>query len=289
MAERSLTEAAFRRLARLEPFPQPPVLPLRDPVVLMHGFGLLASFRRGGQLHDEAMHLRKRGVRAYAPNVSPYTTIAARADHWEQRLEHVLRETGAERLSLIAHSMGGLDARHLISRRGWHARVHALVTLSTPHHGTAIASFLAEQPDRLQDWIAALVDWMGTRALDGGTANFARAITELTPEHVCKTFNPATPDHPSVRYWSCAGRAGKGTGVPLHPVFRPLNRLLYTREGVNDGYVSVESARWGTFLGAVDLDHARLVGLSRLVGTGDTPEIHTLYRSIVQMLCDEGF
>ncbi len=283
----TLLEAAFQQLTQLDPFPQPDLLPLRCPVVLMHGFGLFASLRRRGHLHDEAMHLRRRGVRAYAPNVAPYTTTRDRAEQWAQRLEHVLREARADEVCLVAHSMGGLDARYLISRMGWHEHVAALVTVATPHRGTSVASFTLDQPARVRAWIADLADWMGVQVLEDATADFLQAITELTPEHVRTRFNPATPDHPDVRYWSYAGRAGKGTDVPVNPFLLLQNRRLYEREGVNDGYVSIESARWGTFLGTIDADHSRQIGL--VPGLGQAPEMHAFYRSIAQLLCDEGF
>lgn len=286
----NLTETAFRRLTGLDPFPQPPVLPLRHPVVLMHGFGFFASLRRGGHLHEEALHLRKRGVRAYAPNVAPYSTIPARAALWETRLRHVLEETKADRLTLIAHSMGGLDARYLISKLGWHEHVRALVTISTPHGGSTAASFVLEQPARLRALVADLLDWVGTNALDEDSppADFLEALAQLTPAHVQNTFNPDVPDHPDVRYWSYAGRAGKGTDVPINPFFRLLNRVVYEREGINDGFVAIESARRGTFLDVIDADHARQVGVTPGLGN-DPPEIHAFYRSIAQLLADEGF
>ena len=43
-----LTRRTFKRIAGLDPFPQPAVIRTRNPVVLMHGFGLLAIFLRGG-------------------------------------------------------------------------------------------------------------------------------------------------------------------------------------------------------------------------------------------------
>ena len=284
----SLAERAVRRLTGLDPHPQPPLLRLRHPLVFMHGFGMYAALWRKGMLHDEAMHLRQRGVWAFAPNVSPYHTVSGRAEQWEERIEHVLRETGAQKLNLIAHSMGGLDARFLISRRGWHRRVATLTTISTPHHGASAADYLMEQPQQVRRLVSGAADWLGAQALDDATADFLRAVRELRPEHLQNTFNPNTPDHPSVRYWSYAGHAGEGTDVPLNPFFRPLNHIIYEREGVNDGYVAARSARWGEFRGTVDADHARQVGLAA-AGLRRAPSIHAFYRSLVKDLAAEGF
>ena len=232
----------------------------------MHGFGLLAGLKRHGHLHDEALHLRLHGVLAYAPNVVPYNTVGVRSAMWAERLERILEETGAERVHLVAHSMGGLDARHLIAALGFHARVATLTTLATPHRGSSIASFVLDHPGVLQRRAAAFTDWAGSSVLEGATSDVLRALVELTPAYLTETFNPAAPDHPAVRYRSYAGRAGRGTDVPISPMLRVQNTLLYGREGVNDGLVSVASAAWGTFLGTVDADHAAQVGLR--VGLG---------------------
>ena len=256
----------LRRMAGLEAMPQPPLVPLRTPVVLMHGFGLLAGLKRKGHLHDEAMWLRLHGVRAYAPNVTPYATIAARAAQWADRLTAVLAETGAARVHLIAHSMGGLDARHLISSLGWHDRVATLTTVATPHHGASIAEMALDPPiplaaDALRSRAAAVFDWAGSGVLDGGAADVLAALTELTREHVTTVFNPATPDHPDVVYRSYAGTAGRGTDVPIAAVLRLQNALIHAREGANDGIVGTDSARWRGFAGVVEADHMAQIGL----------------------------
>ncbi len=277
--------AAVHRLSGLEPFPQPDVVVTRYPVLLMHGFGVLGTLRRGGHLHAEALDLRSHGVLAFAPNVAPYNTVSFRAPQWKQRIEQILEQTRAEKLNVIAHSMGGLDARYLISRMGMHAHVASLVTVSTPHHGTAIARSMLDQPDLVRRFVTGMCNWMGTHALSECEADFDTAVRELTPEAVQERFNPEVPDHPEVRYWSYAGRAGRGTEVPINPFLIPQNNALYAREGQNDGFVSVQSAQWGTFLGTYDADHARSVGIKFA-----NPDFSSraFYLGIVKMLADNG-
>lgn len=259
----------------------------RAPVVLMHGFGIGASFRRGGHLHEEALHLRSRGVPAVAPNVSPYNTVRARTATWDDRLSHVLDQTGAERLLLIAHSMGGLDARYLISKMGWHDVVDALVTVSTPHRGSAVAQLVLDQPETVREWMTNVADWVGTHVLEDGSANIRQALKELTPEFMRNTFNEEVRNHPTVEYQSYGFQAGKGTSIPIDPLFRYFNRHLYEQEGPNDGFVSVESARWGEYLGTIDADHARQVGIkSRLAEPFDS---NAFYASVVEDLAEDGY
>lgn len=274
------------RLGQLTPFPQPELIRVRYPVVLMHGFGALASLRRGGHLHEEAMSLRGHGVLAFAPNVAPYNTVRVRSATWKSHLERILEETGADKLNLIAQSMGGLDARYLISQLGMAPHIESLVTISTPHHGTSVASFVLEQPQRLREWTAAAANWMGTRSLPDSDADFMTAVEEFTPEFVCEEFNPVVPDAPTVRYWSYAGHAGKGTDIIMNPFLRILNGILFDREGINDGFVSVESARWGEFKGLVEADHAEQVGIQ--IVPGSRFKVHDFYAGVVRMLAEEG-
>ncbi len=284
---RRLATSALARFTVLDPFPQPEVVRTRYPVVLMHGFGLLAGLRRHGHLHDEALFLRRHGVLAYAPNVSPYQTIAVRAVQWHERLQHVLDETGAEKVNLVAHSMGGLDARFLIHKYQMHDRVATLTTVATPHHGSSIASITLEQPERLRDVLADFVNWMGASTRLYPSADVLSALIELTPAHVCDVFNAAVPDHPDVQYRSYAGQSGRGTDVSINPLLRVQNHLLYTREGLNDGLVSVESAMWGDFRGAIAADHAEQVGLRLLPGDGF--DANAFYLERARDLRNEGF
>ncbi len=282
-----LTRNAFKRLVGIDPWPQPPIISVDYPVVLMHGFGMLAVFLRGGHMHDEAMYLRLRGVRAYAPNVSPYHTVPVRADMWKDRIFKILDETKKDRVNLIAHSMGGLDARYLISELQMHEVVASLVTVSTPHRGSSLADIVLERPERIQHWLSDAANWAGTNAMDEGSADFRQAVMDLTPSYVIETFNPSVPDHPDVRYWSYAGRAGKGTKMSINPLLRPMNVMLHNREGVNDGFVSVDSARWGTHLGPIDADHAQQIGID--LTPSSQFESTEFYADIAKMLGDEGF
>ena len=91
-------------------------------------------------------------------------------------------------------------------------------------------------------------------------------------------FNPNTPDDPSVKYFSVAGRTS-GMGI-WHPLWLPkmvldgfeerergrLRELDHElaamdAEWGNDGLVTIQSARWGEFLGVLEgCDHWELRG-----------------------------
>ncbi len=76
-----------------------------------------------------------------------------------ERIEAVCSETGAQRIALVCHSMGGLTARAYIRACG-SERVARLVTIATPHQGSIVARLgpgrNARQMRQGSDWIDAL-------------------------------------------------------------------------------------------------------------------------------------
>ena len=277
-------ESVARRAVELEPLPQPPLRPTRYPVVLMHGFGALANLMQGGVLHEEAMYLRGRGVQAYAPHVNPYDTIAVRAEAWAARLERVQEETGAERVNLVGFSSGGLDARHLAHALGWADRTASLVTVSTPHRGTALVSFVLDQPERRRAWALGVMDFVGRAAYEAAPPHSEDALAELTPEAVMARF----PDEgliPGAWCASFASRAGKGATAPMYPPLVVPNRILYGLAGPNDGIVPTASMWWGERLGLLEADHARQIGLRLTPGAFDSK---AFFEGICERLRERG-
>jgi triacylglycerol lipase len=109
------------------------------PIILIHGVvdnrSVFAMLKRG---------LRRRGFgRIITLNYSPLTDdVRVVAGRLEALVEALCIETGYERVHVIGHSMGGLVARYFVQRMGGDSRVHTLVTLGTPHQGTAPANFV---------------------------------------------------------------------------------------------------------------------------------------------------
>jgi len=84
--------------------------------------------------------LAKSGLRAIAINLEPLlASIEDLADQLAAHIEGVCAATGADRVILLGHSMGGLVARTYVQRSGAAARVVKVITLATPHHGSELA------------------------------------------------------------------------------------------------------------------------------------------------------
>jgi triacylglycerol lipase len=227
------------------------------------------------------------GVLAFAPNVAPYNTVSFRSSMWADRLKAVFEETAAPRVNLVAHSMGGLDGRYLISEMGLHERIASLTTISSPHQGTYIAEYVLSRPERVREILANLADWVGSQAVAGAEADFRKALRELTIEHMHSHFNDRIKDSPDTRYRSFAGAAGKGTDTPINPILRPGNAILFSAEGLNDGIVSVASAKWGQFEETIEADHAAQVGLS--LGSSTRFSSNDFYLRLARELAEAGY
>jgi len=109
------------------------------PIILVHGVvdnhTIFTLLRRS---------LMRRGFgRTISLNYSPLTDdIRSVAKRLQRLVEAVCRDTGYERVHVIGHSMGGLISRYYVQRLGGDARVHTLVTLGTPHEGSAYAKLV---------------------------------------------------------------------------------------------------------------------------------------------------
>ncbi|KAK5158603.1 hypothetical protein LTR04_005206 [Oleoguttula sp. CCFEE 6159] len=82
------------------------------------------------------------------------------------------------------------------------------------------------------------------------------AFSQLTQKYMTENFNPKTPDREGVRYYSY----GATVEPSLWSMFRQSHRIIERLEGPNDGLVSVESAKWGTYKGTLkDVSHLDLI------------------------------
>ena len=107
------------------------------PVLLVHGY--LAN---RGYFAPTVRWLEARGVAAiHVPNfTSILSDIETFAGELHHEVERVASAPPGGKVVLVCHSMGGLAARLYLRRHGTD-RIARLVTMGSPHHGTAMAPF----------------------------------------------------------------------------------------------------------------------------------------------------
>jgi len=270
----------------LEEFPQPEYIRVEHPVVMCHGYGSVASIMKPSPLHDACMLYRSHGILAFAPNVVPYASIEDRAKDWTRHIRQIMELTKSDRVNIIAHSMGGLDLRFAVSRLGMNEAVASLTTIATPHRGSSLAELGLSTPTNLRDMLSEVFNWLGTNLYPSMTSDVKAALEDLTRDSVVNSFNPSVPDMEGVQYFSWSAGVGKGTKESINSMLIPSNRYIYEKEGVNDGFVSSESAVWGNHLGQIGLSHTEQIHMN--LTRAHKQRWHDFWMNQARMLSESG-
>ncbi len=232
--------------------------------------------------------LKKKGYVAYHSMASWAADVDTRAEDLRRNVRKILDETGAKMVNIIAHSMGGLDSRHMLfndrNDGKIHNRVASLVTISTPHHGTSFADWGLKNLPRL----IPVAKKLGLN-LD--------ALKDLRTD-ACRKFN----ENPEVQEFETACEsgikfltyAGRQSFLGVFDVLKVPFYVIEKKEGENDGLVPVVSAKWKDeyFQGIIDnADHLNELGWwdSAQFLTGESEDellgrIHGIYAEIAEKL-----
>ncbi len=223
------------------------------PILLVHGLARFDFLWNNllGIDHSRSPFLDRlhyfKGIRTMLIQKGYSTTCASlpwaggvdkRGEALKRTVVRILQNTGASKVNLIAHSMGGLDARHMLfndrNKDRIHRKIASVTTISTPHEGSPFA-------DRFLERLEPLIKLLKASSLD--INGFEDVGT-----HACKTYNTRS----DVREFetSCEGTILFQTYAGRHPYqgislfHKHSYTLIHKLEGDNDGMVSVKSAKW---------------------------------------------
>lgn len=240
------------------------------PIVLCHGLLGFDKLRYPGGSLDYFYNipgtLEKHGAKVAVGRVPPVASISERA---QVLYGSISEKEELRKINLVAHSMGGLDARYMISKLATQrVQVLSLTTISTPHHGTSAADAFLNVTSRLPTSFGAL----------------AQLSTSSMAE-----FNTEIRDSPTVKYFSYGAR--------FFPNWMSLLRvpwgMVYRNEGDNDGLVSCKSATWGEYQGTLEnCDHWDVINLTYLKPKKiRNAEFHApvMYLHVMDQLAARGF
>jgi triacylglycerol lipase len=121
-----------------KPVPPPTTPPAHNPIVFVHGWNssgtvwntMISRFGADGWTSAELNNWSYNTSQSNATTASQLSTL----------VNDVLRRTGATKVDLISHSMGGLSTRYFVKNLGGDAKVDDFVSLGGPNHGTDFAS-----------------------------------------------------------------------------------------------------------------------------------------------------
>ena len=256
----------------------------RYPLLLVHGifFRDWKLLNYWGRIADE---LLANGATIYYGKQQSSSSVENSAKELAAQITQIIETTPHEKVHIIAHSKGGLDARYAISCLGMDRYVASLTAVSTPHRG---CRFARKALDNVPDAIVAQVSKQYERIftlLGDKQPDFFGGVSELTDE-VCANLNKRMPNKAGVLYQSVGTKMlnSRSAGVPLNLGFDIVKAI----DGDNDGLVAVESMPWGeSFLlieppGKRGISHADIIDQTRKDIEGF--DVCELYVGIVQGL-----
>ncbi len=284
------------------------------PIVLAHGFFGFEDFAGAGfsdyfwGVRDDLSEIGETLV--FTPAVDPFNDSTTRGLQLLDAVEAILDETGAQKVNIIGHSQGGLDARVVAHERP--DLVASVTTVATPHQGSPIADYALLIPGgAVVDVLVQLFGGPLWGTIDGNTSLVA-SMAQFSSDGIA-VFNETYPDAPGVEYASIAGRSDDTLATELcasddAPPFianwdgvrDPIDPLFAASEAIvdggllssipNDGLVRVEDAKWGTFLGCIPADHVDQIGhlFGDAPGGSNAFDHRVLYRNLVGYLRARG-
>ena len=212
-------------------------------------------------------HFRGQGLRVFVPELDPTEGVEFRGGQLRDQIE-AAAAAGAIDLSqkthIIAHSLGGLDSRYILSPANPNrikVPILSLTTISTPHRGSPVADLiddplaLAPFPNLPFETGANLLE----RALNALCISL-NGLRDLT-RSACQSFSEKYVDDPKVSYFSSAG-SGRPGFPEASAAFLLFHQYISGATGEpNDGMVPVPSAQWGSFDSSTWAgDHGEMIG-----------------------------
>jgi triacylglycerol lipase len=223
-------------------------------IVLVHG--ILGFSRIAGveYFRGIAEHFREQGHLVVAPTLDPTQGIAYRGAQLRDQITAALNSGAlnpAQLTHIMAHSMGGLDSRWMLSPANpahIGVPIRSLTTIGTPHRGSPIADLL-DHPGDLAPF--PHLPFGGANNLLGAALNklgiSLNGLRDLTTQNCQQVFNPTYSDNPNVAYYSVAG-GGRSGFPPTCAAFLLFHQYIAAQTGeANDGLVAAGSAPWGAF------------------------------------------
>ncbi|MDU1889869.1 MAG: triacylglycerol lipase [Dysgonomonas sp.] len=258
------------------------------PLLMLHGVGF-RDFKYINYWGRIPKYLVRNGARVYYGHQEALGTIKDNAAMVKDKIMEIIEETGCDKVNIIAHSKGGLDARYTITTLGMSDYVASLTTISTPHRGSTLADFGDKYiSDKLYRKVANIFDKYFLKIGDKNP-DFYTAMHQFTQEYA-EEFNKNTLDAESVYYQSYMSLM---KNCFSHSLLSIPYLIMCFSDKQNDGLVTLDSAKWGEFRETFTnkrfrgISHGDMIDLTR--GNYRNFDVIEVYIKMVADLKAKGF
>lgn len=259
------------------------------PILLVHGvfFRDFEKLNYWGRVPDE---LIQNGATIYYGNHSSSLSVKDSAKELAARIKEVIKESGCEKVNVIAHSKGGLDTRYAISNLGVDKYVASLSMINTPNHGCIFADYLLNKaPKGFKEKLAKSYNFT-LKKLGDKNPDFIAGVSDLTSSAV-EELNKKMPNKPGV-YYAAYGSVLKGATSGRFPL-NLTNPFVKHFDGKNDGLVGIDSFAIDKDFTLIEplyrrgISHGDMIDLNRENINGF--DVREFYVKLVSGLKKQGF
>src|SRR6266700_182078 len=123
-------------------------------IILVHGILGFRSKFGIDYFRGVAEHFREKQLQVFVPELDPTQGIDFRGTQLQDQIQAAFSAGDldpSQKTHIIAHSLGGLDSRYILSSanpRPIQVRIRSLTTIATPHRGAPIADAI-DNPNEL--------------------------------------------------------------------------------------------------------------------------------------------
>lgn len=192
------------------------------PVVMVHGIlseGTTWASRWGNAFADMGLPY------SHDLNMGALDSIANNAMKIGVKVNSVKDQWGVDKVNLLCHSKGGLDARHYVE---YHNDIEQMIQIGTPNAGSPLADAIQACAINASPGIAVLANLLA-----------GPAGVQLTTYYM-RGYNLFHSINPNVKYTALAGDYDPDCFL-LNPFCKPIERLLLGITGKGDTIVPISS------------------------------------------------
>lgn len=254
------------------------------PIVLVHGIMIkdIKFFKAFGRIEKI---LRQDGYSVHTSKTDGFGTVENNAEQLKAQILYILESENVEKVNLIAHSKGGLDAKYMIENLGMSDKVASLTTLCTPHRGSQIATKILRLPSFLTKLIAFWLNF------------WYRVFGDKKPDAltVCKQlqtsdYNEAEQSSISDKVYCQSFSAKMSRSRDDFVMGIPLIFSRRFEKADSDGLVSIESSKFSNYRGNCiegSLSHTEIVDF--MAKKSKREKIYAFYITLCGELVEMGF